>query len=129
MSREYETWLMFAHEDLQMAELAIANKIYNQVCFHAQQCSEKAIKALLIAQEKTPPRSHRLGDLVNLLNPNPLVAIALDIQLLDRFYLPTRYPDALPNSDALADANDAQEALAVSRQVFNQVTQELVKSQ
>ena len=77
-----------------MAELAIANNIYNQVCFHAQQCSEKAIKALLTAQGKTPPRSHRLSDLVNLLNPNPLVAIALDIQLLDRFYLPTRYPDA-----------------------------------
>lgn len=94
MSREYETWLIFAREDLQMAELAIANNIYNQVCFHAQQCSEKAIKALLTAQGKTPPRSHRLSDLVNLLNPNPLVAIALDIQLLDRFYLPTRYPDA-----------------------------------
>ena len=29
MSREYETWLIFACEDLQMAELAIANKIYN----------------------------------------------------------------------------------------------------
>jgi len=57
------------------------------------------------------------------------VAIALDIQLLDRFYLPTRYPDALPSSDAFADPNDAQEALAVSRQVFNQVTQELMKSQ
>ena len=129
MSREYETWLIFASEDLQMAELAIANNIYNQVCFHAQQCSEKAIKALLMAQGKTPPRSHRLSDLVNLLNPNPLVAIALDIQLLDRFYLPTRYPDALPSSDAFADPNDAQEALAVSRQVFNQVTQELMNSQ
>ena len=127
MSREYETWLMFAHEDLQMAELAIANKIYNQVCFHAQQCSEKAIKALLIAQEKTPPRSHRLGDLVNLLNPNPLVAIALDIQLLDRFYISTRYPDALPSSlsEALPNISDAQEALDVARQVIEIVTQEL----
>jgi HEPN domain-containing protein len=63
------------------------------------------------------------------MNPNPLVAIALDIQILDRFYLPTRYPDALPSLDAFADANDAQEALAVSRQVFHQVTQELMKSQ
>ena len=28
MSREYETWLIFAREDLQMAELVIANNIF-----------------------------------------------------------------------------------------------------
>jgi HEPN domain-containing protein len=66
MSKEYETWLIFAREDLQMAELAIANEIYNQVCFHAQQCTEKSIKALLAHQGKSPPRTHRVTDLLNL---------------------------------------------------------------
>ncbi|NJR61019.1 MAG: HEPN domain-containing protein [Cyanobacteria bacterium CRU_2_1] len=127
MSAEYERWLAFAREDLRMAELAMIEELHNQVCFHAQQCAEKTIKALLIAQGQTPPRTHRLGDLVNLLDPNPLAAIALDVQLLDRFYIPTRYPDALPGSlpEGLPDASDAQEALAVVQQVFEMVIQEL----
>jgi HEPN domain-containing protein len=130
MSVEYENWLAFAREDLRMAELAIADGLYNQVCFHAQQCAEKTVKALLLYQGQAPPRTHRLGDLVNLINPNLLAAIALEVQLLDRFYIPTRYPDALPGSlpEGLPEASDAQEALAVARQVFEMVTQELAQS-
>lgn len=49
----------------------------------------------------------------------------------DRFYIPTRYPDALPDSlpEGLPEASDAQEALAVARQVFETVTQELMHSE
>jgi HEPN domain-containing protein len=115
---EHERWLVFAREDLQMAELAMTENLYNQVCLHAQQCAEKTIKALIMTQGQSPPRTHRLGDLVNLINPNPLTAIALEVQLLDRFHIPTRYPDALPGSlpEGLPEASDAQEALAVARQ-------------
>jgi HEPN domain-containing protein len=122
---ESERWLQFAREDLQMAELAIQAGIYNQVCFHAQQCAEKAVKGVLAYQRQSPPRTHRLGDLLPLLEPNPLAAFALDVQLLDRFYIPTRYPDALPGSlpEGLPDETDAQEALAVARQVLLRATQ------
>jgi HEPN domain-containing protein len=47
MNEITERWLAFAREDLRMAELALAEDIYNQVCFHAQQCVEKAIKGWL----------------------------------------------------------------------------------
>lgn len=122
---ESERWLQFAREDLQMAELAMQAGIYNQVCFHAQQCTEKAVKGLLTAQGQTPPRAHRLGDLLPLLEPNPLASMALDVQLLDRFYIPTRYPDALPGSlpEGLPNETDADEALTVARQVLLQTTQ------
>jgi len=48
----------------------------------------------------------------------------LKIQLLDRFYLPTRYPDALPGNfpEGLPTRTDAEEALAVARQVLETVT-------
>ncbi|WP_421658965.1 HEPN domain-containing protein [Leptothermofonsia sp. ETS-13] len=131
MGRECDSWLAFAREDLRMAELAMTENLYNQVCFPAQQCAEKTTKALLIAQGQTPPRTHRLGDSVNLLDPNPLAAIALDVQLLDLFYILTRHPDALPGSlpEGLPEASDAQEVLAVARQVFEMVTQELRQSE
>jgi HEPN domain-containing protein len=44
MCEESEHWLAFAREDLCMAELALPAGIYNQACFHAQQCAEKAVK-------------------------------------------------------------------------------------
>ena len=44
MNEAIEHWLIFAHQDLRMAELALDEGIYNQVCFHSQQCVEKAIK-------------------------------------------------------------------------------------
>jgi HEPN domain-containing protein len=122
MKREGECWMQFAAEDLQMGELAMREAIYNQVCFHSQQCVEKAIKALLILQGKATPRTHLLGDLLTLLNPNPFNA-GLGIDLLDRFYLPTRYPDALPGSlpEGLPNHEDALEALVVARQVLGTV--------
>ena len=61
MNEITERWLAFAREDLRMAELALAENILNQVCFHAQQCVEKAIKGWLEQQGQSPPRTHRPG--------------------------------------------------------------------
>lgn len=41
---EPHKWLEFAHEDLVLAEAAFEKQIDNQVCFHAQQGVEKALK-------------------------------------------------------------------------------------
>jgi len=41
---EGSNWLMFAREDLRVAELAMQDRLYNQVCFHSQQCVEKSLK-------------------------------------------------------------------------------------
>lgn len=57
MNGASERWLAFAREDLRMAELVMAEGLYNQVCFHCQQCAEKAVKGLLAYQGQTPPRN------------------------------------------------------------------------
>ena len=54
MKGKAKNWLEFSAEDLKMAELALKEKIYNQVCFHSQQCVEKAIKALWQALSINP---------------------------------------------------------------------------
>ena len=123
-----ELWLRFAAEDLKVAKLAYLAEIYNQACFHAQQCVEKALKGLLDRQGTSPPRTHYLSDLLRLLSPNPFVEIAGDIRLLDRFYIPTRYPDALPGAlpDGLPNQKDAEEALDVAQQVMNLIEDDWV---
>ena len=110
-------WLEFAGQDLQMAELALKETIYNQVCFHSQQCVEKCLKGLVADMGKTPPRTHSIVDLLSLLPADFLSDMREDLSQLDIFYIPTRYPDALPGSlaEGLPGKEDAQDAIAVAR--------------
>jgi len=82
MSEAARRWLAFAREDLRMAELALAEGIHNQVCFHAQQCSEKGIKAWPQEQGLDVPRTHRMADLLALLPPDLLGELIDGLRLL-----------------------------------------------
>ncbi len=118
-----EQWLAFARQDAQIADLAMREGIFNQVCFHSQQCVEKSLKALIVHQGQTPPRIHKLTDLLALVSAVPLSAMAREIYLLDRFYTVTRYPGFSPlTSQTLPDQHDAEEALDIARKVLDIVT-------
>lgn len=58
----YTAWLAKAAHDY----LAIQNNVnaadvpWDVVCFHAQQCAEKILKAYLVLDERTPERTHDL---------------------------------------------------------------------
>jgi HEPN domain-containing protein len=123
MNEASQRWIAFAREDYRMALLAKEAAIYNQVCFHAQQCIEKAVKGLLVNRGIQPPRTHRLGDLLPLLDPNPFTDKSLEIQLMDRFYIPTRYPDALPGAlpEGLPNESDADEAIQLAGFVLENI--------
>jgi HEPN domain-containing protein len=123
MSAAHDPWLTFAREDLRMAELALSDGLFNQVCFHAQQCVEKSIKAYLDRHGQTPPRTHRMADLLRLLPSHLLSGLRPDLLLLDRFYIPTRYPDALPGMLPLGmpGQSEAQEALELARASLAQI--------
>jgi HEPN domain-containing protein len=118
-----ENWLRFAREDARMAQLAMQDGVNNQVCFHAQQCAEKCLKAWLAFQGENIPRTHRMADLVNLTRDDWLPDIRERLLLLDRFYIPTRYPDALPGAvpEGLPDEEDAKEALQLSDEFLQRV--------
>jgi HEPN domain-containing protein len=112
-----------------MAEFALEHQIYNQVCFHAQQGVEKALKACLTVAGQLVPRTHLLVDLFNQLPADTqatLLEITPHLAILDQFYIPTRYPDALPGSlpaglpgreDAEIALMNAQKCYAVARDV------------
>lgn len=123
MNEAIDRWLVFAREDLRMAELALAEGIFNQVCFHAQQCVEKAIKGWLEQQGRAPPRTHRMADLLVLLPPDLMGDLGDALRLLDRFYISTRYPDALPGvlPGGMPRQRDAQEALDLARSALQRV--------
>ncbi len=72
-------------------------------CFHAQQAIEKALKALLTRVVGDVPLTHLSGVLLEALHacgvliPETVRNEALES---DKYYLPTRYPDALGFADA-----------------------------
>ncbi|GAB4578834.1 MAG: hypothetical protein Fur0022_15710 [Anaerolineales bacterium] len=94
-----EAWLIYAQEDLRGATSAMKEKINNQVCFHAQQCVEKLLKAaLLVHQGQTPPKTHRLVALLELIGKQDFNDFARGLDFLDQVYIPSRYPDIHPGA-------------------------------
>ncbi len=127
MKDEVKNWMEFAHEDSRMAELALKEKIYNQACFHSEQCVEKVIKAFIIHKGRIHPQSHKLADLLTYLGKSIFDDLEAEIISLDRFYIPTRYPDALPGMlpEGLPSEKDAKEAIEISKLVFERAKKEM----
>lgn len=126
MNENAERWLAFAHEDLAAAKAVAKEALHNQACFHAQQCAEKAIKAVL-AIHAAPPKLHSISELIE----SASVELTRDLKdaliILDDYYIPTRYPDTLPGSlpNGLPDANDAQEAIRTAEEFLTLIVTHL----
>jgi HEPN domain-containing protein len=105
------------------AWIAYEDDIWNQTCFHVQQCVEKMLKAALARQRVPIPQIHRLSDRLDRVDPLTSRTLAhLDprIRALDRFYIPTRYPDALPGTlpEGLPDQPKAAAARDLAQEVM-----------
>ncbi|MFN6338678.1 MAG: HEPN domain-containing protein, partial [Cyanobacteriota bacterium] len=87
-------WLAQAQDDLRAAQVLQAAGQAAQACFLAQQVGEKAIKALLAADDRDL-RSHSLSALLRELGAEPAERWQRQARVLDKLYAPTRYPDAL----------------------------------
>jgi HEPN domain-containing protein len=118
---EARRWLDQAENDLAFAEHALRGKFFHQVCFTAQQCAEKALKAIHYADGARSVIGHSAVALLAALLPrHPSLASLQDLAAeLDLFYIPTRYPDALvagtPHS--VFTRAQADRALAAARAV------------
>lgn len=114
--REAERWLRQAEVDLGAAR-RLADGFSALACFHAQQAAEKALKAILYAAGERVVLGHalaELGERVERVSPE-YGRLRSDVAKLDRYYVPTRYPNGLPagGDPSLAfDEDDAWAAIA-----------------
>jgi HEPN domain-containing protein len=128
MREQAKAWVTFAREDLQVADLTFDAGLWNQPCFHAQQCVEKMLKAALTEQDVDVPRTHQLADLLGRVGrtvSDALDSVAHDIRSLDHFYVPTRYPDTLPGAlpSGLPDREEASAALSTAHTVAGTIVE------
>ena len=61
--------------------------------------------------------------LLSLLEAHPFEEFKEELMLLDRFYISTRYPDALPGllPESMPTKEDAESALRVARKVYETI--------
>ena len=86
-------WLKASRDDLMTIEEIIENPhLTHIVAFHAQQCVEKSMKAIIEEEEMDIPKIHKL---LKLYNKVSFVLDDLDEELmsmLDGLYIESRYP-------------------------------------
>ena len=96
---EGHRWLRQAQEDLRWAHHLTEQGAYHLVCFLAQQIAEKALKAFLYAQGEEIVWGHsveRLCAAAAEFEPE-FRTRARSWSILDGYYIPTRYPNGLPD--------------------------------
>ncbi|MFQ6028493.1 MAG: HEPN domain-containing protein [Dehalococcoidia bacterium] len=131
MKRPLETarrWLAQAEYSLRMTRSMVEGGFGAGACFHAEQTAQLALKAFLFSAGRRFVNIHSVRELaINCSNHDQGFAAFVEYGLvLDRYYLPTRYPDVLPEPAVPFESftrQDADQALE-----FVEETLELVRA-
>lgn len=122
-------WIQEAEEDIAAVELLLKGKHFHLACFHAQQSAEKAVKAFLYWHNVEEPWGHSVAELIKDASTyNPSLENLFPIgATLDRYYIPTRYPNGLPGGLPSKSyfAHDAQGALDMAKQILAAIRQQI----
>jgi len=116
-------WIRHAREDLQAGRrlLEEGTGVPRQSAWFSQQAAEKALKALLIAEQRSFPYTHDLERLTALLSEEGHPRYKeLEVEQLSAHAVDTRYP-GMP----VADAEDAHAAIQVADQIVKAVLDDL----
>ena len=97
---EGKRWLEQAAEDLKWGADLAERGGYNIACFLAQQVGDKALKAFLYARGEEIVIGHSVERLCNSASnyDGEFSKKARSWAILDGYYVPTRYPNSLPDS-------------------------------
>jgi len=120
---EGRRWLLQGEQDLNDAEFNLSGKRYNVACFLAQQSAEKALKAYLFSKGAEEVWGHSVAELckdAQTFDPE-FNELELKAGSLDKYYIPTRYPNALPGGipSKAFDENDARSAIRLAKEVVD----------
>ena len=119
-------WLTKAENDLLTAAhiLALGDGCPAEiVCFHAQQCVEKYLKALLVSQGIPFPKTHDINKVWSLLPPRmrPKLGSKAQKDDLTEYATVTRYPNSGPDIPLA----EARKAVAIARRVRKEARRQL----
>ena len=116
-------WLRQAEYDLEQAKKSAADGSYAYAAFFSEQAAQKALKAFLFKSGRRVVTIHSVAELAREAGKvekgfESLVGKGAG---LDRHYLASRYPDALPEPAMPFESytkEDAEEALRAAQDIF-----------
>jgi len=122
-------WFEQAEADRKGAQLLFDGESYHLACFISQQVAEKALKAFIYAQGEEFVVGHSVESLSRWAaeyDPD-FEKLRQKVALLDGYYIPTRYPNGLPDSipARVYNRHAAEETMLMADQVLNLVRQKL----
>jgi HEPN domain-containing protein len=119
-------WLRQAEADISAAQGSLKNNNFEWACFQSQQASEKALKALWYFFS-FDPWGHSAARLINDF-PEEKTKQSLSLLLnkakeLDKLYIPTRYPNGLPDltPSEVYTPEEAIKAIESSKSIIEQI--------
>lgn len=123
-------WLKQAEYDLKEAEKCLADESFSYACFFAEQAAQKSLKGYLMSKGWRFVNIHAIGELLKeAAKSNGALMELLPLgQKLDRYYLSSRYPDALPEPAIPAESyglDEGREAVEISRKIVLMITKSL----
>ena len=121
-------WLLQARQDSDDAKYSFQGKRFNLACFLSQQAAEKAVKAFIYAQGEEIVFGHSVAQLLkHAMRYDPGLDDIKRAGGLDKYYIPTRYPNGLPGGLPFEafDEVDAKIALEMAALVLEYVGEAL----
>lgn len=94
-----QDWLRYAASDLELARMSGSPSVLlESLCYHAQQCTEKSLKAVLVAHRVPVHKTHSVGLLLDLVSRHTVVPREIEESaILTDYAVMGRYPgDAEP---------------------------------
>ena len=129
MEDKSELWLNEAKWDLDNAKILFKKKRYNTSIFHSQQAAEKAIKALLFSCNINGWGYVIISLLKKYkeIKNREIGSIEKEVIYLDKQYIPTRYPDALPGIEPhkYFDKEEAKTSILYTEKILTFVEKEI----
>lgn len=115
-------WLEVAKSNLRRGEnssyIDLTDIRLEELCFDLQQCAEKSLKALLIKNNVSFPKTHNIAELLVLIKNQLKISIPDDIKeaaILTDYAVTTRYPsDYNP-----VTVKEHEEAIVIAKRVYS----------
>ncbi|MHC1591143.1 MAG: HEPN domain-containing protein [Candidatus Helarchaeales archaeon] len=120
--REFERWFSQAEFDLGAARTSLNSENYEWACFQAQQAAEKALKAFLFLNGKRVIMTPSIYKLIQeCITYNAQFKEISEVKALDMYYIPTRYPNGLPDQipHEFYNKEDAEECVGYAEKTLS----------
>ncbi|MBS3772421.1 MAG: HEPN domain-containing protein [Bacteroidales bacterium] len=123
--RRYKDWLRQAKRKLESAKWDLKGNFYEDACFSSQQAAELAAKALLEKKGRTEI-GHSIFFLLSKLPDIPKELLD-EAKILDRYYIPTRYPNGFANGAPMDyfEEKTAKEAIDFAQNIIRFIAKEI----